>query len=255
MKSTITAVIQGIIILIVTTCSIALAETTTQSDSWNFMLAPMFLWGKSIEGTQQIGPASSDLDLRFKDDILENLSAALTIHFEARKNDLTLFANYQYSYLDPSVETNYDRAINIDVTDQFFEMGATYRLTTFGINDLHVIAGTRYLRQDIEVHLAPGPGLGLFDIREHWWDGFLGLRIFTHLSENWTFIGRTDLGAGGSELTWNISALIDYRFKDWGSAFLGYRWLDIDYDSGDGLDRFVYDVTQQGPLAGISFYW
>lgn len=49
--------------------------------------------------------------------------------------------------------------------------------------------------------------------------------------------------------------MFDYQFKDWGSVFFGYRWLDYDYDSGGGLDHYGYDALQQGPLAGLSFYW
>ncbi len=223
-------------------CSLVLAGncfagTAATEDAWKFSLAPMFLWGKSIEGTQQVGPASSSLDLEFKDNILENLAAAVTIHFEAQKNDLTLFADYQYANLDPSTETPVGRSVGVDLTDQAFEVGAGYRVATFGINDLQVLGGARYIRQDLEVDI--NPGIQLADVREHWWDGFIGLRIFTHITDNLTFIGRGDVGTGGSDITWNVLALIDYRFKNWGSVFCGYRWFDIDYDSGDGMDRFV----------------
>lgn len=252
MKNRVTVTFLSSLILLSATCNLAFAE----DDGWNFMVSPMFLWGKSIEGTQQIGPSSSELNLKFKDEILENLAAAFTLHFEASKNDLTLFADYQYSKLDPSVETNLGPVIDIDLKDQSVEFGAGYRVATFGINDLHVIGGARYKRQDMEVTLNPGPGLGLFDIRDHWWDGFIGLRIFTHISDNLTFIGRGDVATGGSDIAWNISALIDYQFKDWGSVFAGYKWLDYDYDNEEeGADRFVFDVTEQGPVAGLAIYF
>ena len=229
------------------------AETKTDGDGWSFMLSPMFLWGKSINGTQQLGPASSDLDLNFTDDVLENLDAAFTIHFEAHKNDLTLFVDYQHAVLAPSVETPSGLTAGVELTDQVFETGLAYRVATFGINDLEVLGGARYISQDIELGLNSDPQL--LDVSESWWDGFAGLRTFTHITNNLTFVGRADVGVGGSDITWNLSALIDYRFKNWGSVFGGYRWFDINYDSGDGMDRFVYDVTQQGPLAGLAFYW
>jgi len=49
--------------------------------------------------------------------------------------------------------------------------------------------------------------------------------------------------------------MFDYRFRDWGSVFLGYRWMDFDYSSGSGINHYAYDATQQGPLAGLMFYW
>ena len=208
MKNRFTVTLLSSLILLAATCNLAIA----QDDGWNFMVSPMFLWGKSIEGTQQIGPSSSELNLKFKDEILENLAAAFTLHFEANKNDLTLFADYQYANLDPSVDTNRGRVIEIDLTDQSFEVGAGYRVATFNINEMHVIGGARYIRQDLEVTLSPGPALGLFDVKEDWWDGFIGLRIFTQISDNLRFIGRGDVATGGSDITWNISALIDYQF-------------------------------------------
>ena len=41
--------------------------------------------------------------------------------------------------------------------------------------------------------------------------------------------------------------MFDYRFKPWGSAFVGYKWMDYNYDNGGrGLDRYAYDAMQQG---------
>jgi hypothetical protein len=79
--------------------------------------------------------------------------------------------------------------------------------------------------------------------------------VKTRLSEDWRFLGRADYGFGGSDGTGNLAALFGYRFRDWGSVFVGYRWMDFDYSSGSGLDRYGYNATQQGPLAGLNSYW
>ena len=229
------------------------ADAKSSDDEWHFTLVPLFLWGVSIDGTSQIGPVSAPLDLTFTDDILENMSAVFTVHFEAQKRDWTLFAEYQYLDLDPSVETSAGPNVGIDFQSQLGELGVAYKVATFGINDLEVLGGARYSRQDMKVNLNPGPVL--VDVTETWWDGFAGLRIFTHISDSWTFIGRGDIGGGGSDFVWNLVAMFDYQFKDWGSVMFGYRWLDYDYDSGSGIDRYAYDALQQGPLAGLSFYW
>ncbi len=229
------------------------AETKSSDDEWHFILSPLFLWGMSIDGTSQIGPVTAPLDLTFTDDILENMSGVFTVHFEAQKRDWTLFAEYQYVDLDPSVETPAGPNAEVDFQNQLGELGVAYKIATFGITDLQVLGGARYTRQDLDVNLNPGPQL--VDVSETWWDGFAGVRIFTHISENWTFVGRGDIGAGGSDFVWNLVGMFDYQFKDWGSVFFGYRWLDYDYDSGSGLDRYAYDALQQGPLAGLSFHW
>lgn len=45
--------------------------------------------------------------------------------------------------------------------------------------------------------------------------------------------------------------MVDYRFKGWGSAFFGYRYMDIDYEGGG----YLYDAKQQGPQLGVALYW
>jgi hypothetical protein len=229
------------------------ADAKSSDDEWHFTLSPLFLWGLNIDGTSQIGPVSAPLDLTFTDDILENLAAIFTIHFEAQKGDWTFFAEYQYADLDPSVEVSSVVNADINFTDQLGELGVAYKVATFGINDLQVLGGARYTRQDLEVNLSPGPVS--LNVSEYWWDGFAGLRIFTHISDNWTFIGRGDIGTGGSDLVWNLVGMFDYRFKDWGSVFFGYKWMDYDYESGSGMDSYGYDALEQGLIAGLSFYW
>ncbi len=232
----------------------AMAEDAKSSDDeWHFTLSPLFLWGMSIDGTSQVGPVNVPLEITFTDDVLENLTSVFTIHFEAQKGDWTLFAEYQYVDLDPSIEISSVASADIDFVDQMGELGVAYKVATFGINDLQVLAGGRYTRQDLQVNLNPGPVL--VDVTEGWWDGFAGLRIFTHISDSWTFIGRGDIGTGGSDFTWNLVGMFDYQFKDWGSVFVGYKWMDYDYESGSGFDHYGYDALQQGPLAGLSFHW
>lgn len=241
------------VLLSLSLSTITFAETKKSDDDWQYMIAPFFLWGMNIDGTSTVGPVETPLELNFKDDVLENLAGVFTVHFEATKMDWTIFAEYQYSNLDPSVEIPSGPAVNIDFKNQLGELGVAYRFGTWGINTLQVLGGARYTRQDLEVNLNVGPRL--VDVSESWWDGFVGLRLYTNITENWTFVARGDIGAGGSDFVWNLIGMFDYRFKDWGSVFFGYKWLDYDYENGSGMDRYGYNAMQQGPLAGLAFYW
>ena len=223
------------------------------SDEWQFTLAPLFLWGMNIDGSSQVGPVEAPLDLGFTDDIFENLSAVFTVHFEASKNNLTLFAEYQYTELEPTTSVPNGAELDIDFTNQLAELGAGYRVTTWGNTDVEPIVGARWTSQELKNQVKGGPVL--VDTSENWWDGFAGVRLWTRFNDTWTLVSRGDIGTGGSDFIWNVSFILDYQFKEWGSVFLGYRWLDYDYDSGSGPDRYAYDGLQQGPLAGISFHW
>jgi hypothetical protein len=230
------------------------ADAKATEDEWQFTLSPLFLWGVSIDGSSQIGPAELPLDLSFTDDILENMGAVFTVHFEARKKDLTLFTEYQYLDLEPSASIPNGPSVDIDFTAQLAEFGAGYRITTWGNTDIEPIIGARWTSQDIGVSLQIG-GPSIIDSDNDWWDFFVGLRTFTRFNEKWTLIARGDIGGGGSDFVWNLAFMVDYKLKEWCSVFAGLRFLDYDYDSGSGKNHYAYDATQQGPLAGISFYW
>lgn len=239
--------------MISVTATGAFAAPERNSDEWQFTLAPMFLWGMNIDGTAGVGPIDAPLELDFTDDVLENLAAIFTFHFEAKKKDLTLFAEYQYGEMDPTASVPDGPTVNIDFIVQLAEFGAGYRVATWGNTEVEPILGVRWTSQDLETSFQTGAEF--IDSGDDWFDVFAGVRLFTHFSENWTLISRGDIGTGGSDFVWNVSFIVDYRFNNWGSVFAGYRWMDYDYESGSGKDRYAYDALQQGPLAGISFYW
>jgi hypothetical protein len=55
------------------------------------------------------------------------------------------------------------------------------------------------------------------------------------------------------DLAWQVFPTVGINFTDKLSLDLGYRWLDMDYTTGEGNQQFTYDVLTQGPVAGIGF--
>jgi hypothetical protein len=245
--------------------ALVLATASTRADAaeeeWEFALSPLFLWGMSIDGDATINGNTAPLDLEFKDDILDNMEAVFTLHFEARRGDWTLFSEYQYIDLQPDVggtrgPVTADIGITFEAT--MWELGAAWAFHNDASTRWELLGGARYSDQEISADVdisTPFPDLGVnkkLDGGDDWWHGFGGLRVFQSLSEKWTFIGRADLGYGGSDNSaTNLVAMFDYRFRDWGSAFVGYRRLDWDYESSD----YGFDAVQQGPLAGLTIHW
>jgi predicted porin len=231
------------------------AGGNSTNGEWEFQLAPLFLWAQGIEGDSQIGPSRTPLDITFKD-ALENLEATFTVHYEMKRDALSLFAEYQYVDLGPEAEGPMGTELSIGFKDTIAELGVGYWVAGTERTDWEVIGGTRYTKQDMSVSVKDGPKLVSVD--EDWWVGFFGGRMAAKLSQNWTFIGRADFGVGPGDTNriWNVNAVVDYRFREWGSVFAGYKWLDYDYDNGKiGLDHYAYNATQQGPLLGLNFHW
>jgi hypothetical protein len=66
---------------------------------------------------------------------------------------------------------------------------------------------------------------------------------------------RGDIGGFGvgSDFSWQIQANAGYRFSKLFQATIGYRVIGINYDKGEGMDRFVYDVDTYGPVIHTGF--
>ena len=69
---------------------------------------------------------------------------------------------------------------------------------------------------------------------------------------------RGDFGGfgAGSDFTWNLAGILAYDFHIRSvstSVLLGARALYQDYDEGSAEGLIRWDVTQYGPLIGLSF--
>ncbi|MGE5199309.1 MAG: hypothetical protein ACM3H9_06690, partial [Rhodospirillaceae bacterium] len=57
----------------------------------------------------------------------------------------------------------------------------------------------------------------------------------------------------GSDFAWQVFPTIGVNLSKNASLELGYRWLDLDYSTGQDLTLFKYDVLTQGPVVGFVF--
>lgn len=244
------------ILLCLSSISNAHAESGNSTDGqWEYSLAPLFVWAQGIEGSSQVGPKTAPLDITFKD-ALDNLEGMFTVHYEMKKDALSLFAEYQYVNLNPEATGPMNTELSIDFKDTLAELGVGYWAFGTDSTNWEVIAGVRYTKQKLNLSFVNGPDLLLTS--EDWWVAFFGGRFSANFSENWSFIGRVDygLGAGKTNRIWNLNAMLSYRFKHWGSVFAGYKWMDYNYEnSAAGANHYAYDATQQGPLLGLNIHW
>lgn len=251
------------VVAAVAVCLALLAASQTHARSasgngWQFTLTPLFLWGVSTKGTVQAGPETAPLKLKFQNDALENLEAVLTWHFEARKNDLTLFVEHQYIDLVPTTFLSTGDPVIVGFKNTVVELGVAYTLLQSATTEWQLLGGARLTKQILSTNGIPSPPspFASFNTSDRWVDTFIGGRVFAGFAEDWRFIGRADIGAGGSDLVWKLLGMLDYRFTNWGSVFFGYKVLDYDYDNNEsGTGGYAYNAKQQGPLVGLNIYW
>lgn len=88
-----------------------------------------------------------------------------------------------------------------------------------------------------------------------WIDPLLGLQYTVPFADKWSYSLRGDLGGFGvgSNFSWQLLTVVRRQNTDRFGWYVGYRALGFDYEDGQGANYQHYDLTQQGPLAGIAF--
>jgi len=88
----------------------------------------------------------------------------------------------------------------------------------------------------------------------NWVDPMIGLAYAVPFAEKWSYSLRGDIGGFGvgSDLTWQVLTTVRRQNTDRFGWYLGYRAIGFDYKDGQGRNYQRYDLTQQGPLAGIA---
>jgi hypothetical protein len=226
-------------------------------NQWTFLIAP-YLWVPGMDGDVGIKGRETDVESSVSDtvDLLkDHLEAAFILHLE-------LWSGNWGGWLDINTYTlEADRNGRItdaeaELTQTIVEAAVAYR---FDMGDgwlIEPFAGLRYssLEIDLEIEVVGQP---LFDrdADEGWLDPIVGVRTHVEVTDWLSLRLRGDIGGFGvgSDLTWSITAGGDFHLTDWFSVFLGWRWLDTDYEDGSGNSKFEYDMLQSGPILGLVF--
>jgi hypothetical protein len=244
-------------------------DSPSAPDAWQFEVTPYF-FAPALDGDLTVDGQTVSADLSFGD-ILDNFDVfGLSARVVARKGKWGIILDVATISLETDVTlqtpTPVSSGIDVDVTDTVVDLGVSYRAveTVFAGKPLWIepIAGGRYhyLKQDIGINVnvpgVGGPGTTLGG-DEDWVEPFVGMLMGLSLTQKFSFLLRGDIGGftAGSDLTWNALAAIDYRFSQLASLKLGYRVQGVDYDTGSGATRFGEDITLNGPMVGVTFYF
>ncbi|MBK7977568.1 MAG: hypothetical protein IPK07_31375 [Deltaproteobacteria bacterium] len=249
------------------TARAAEAAGSPTEEGWTVDVIP-YLWALSMTGTAGVAGVEADLDMSFGD-ILNDLNIALMGAVEARNGRWGFTVNPLYSRLsDEPKATVLGQPASLDVTLDLFvlQFGLNYRLGPFPLGrcgggpELSILPqiGGRYtyLDTDVELDFLSSRGGSL---TKDWVDPLVGLRGVLDLTPAWSLTVAGDVGGFdvGTQLAWSATGYVGYRWdltdSVTGSVLLGYRALYQDYETGDGLEEFVFDTTMHGPVIGFDF--
>jgi hypothetical protein len=224
-----------------------LPAVATEANEWTFDLS-LYALADGMSGTMGIGPVNADIDVGL-DDILQNLEFGFM--GTARVGYGPWAFTLEGLYLGVEGAKN---GVTAELDQVLIEPTISYRVNKY----FEPLAGARYNNLTGELR---GPGI-LPEPRiqsgvQDWWDPIVGANLRLPLGTKFSLNLRGDVGGFGlgSDLTWQVFPYVSWQFTQWGSLQLGYRWLDMNYETGSGRDRFKYDMLNQGAQVGITFHF
>jgi hypothetical protein len=238
---------------------------------WDFFVGP-YGWLTGVAGTVVTDGEATEIDVPFTE-FLDATRAGLMLYFEARKDRVFVAFDGTWAIIGGDSEGRFFD-LDIEVRQQIYDIRVGYEVYTTDIGDVihrkkfdwqrrgvvDLFIGGRYFRTEPIITFIPVIGeeiqVSSADSRV---DPFLGLRVAWDMSYRWAIGFRGDVGGFGigdaAQFSWQASAQLGLRVSKRVAVFGGYRILEYDTVTGDGLDRNGTDLRQQGPIigAGISF--
>jgi len=226
-----------------------IAEKDSTSE-WNHSLI-VYLLAPAIDGKVGVGPIDADIGID-PNTVLTSLHAGFLGAWSAEKGDWGMLLDIIYMDLNEAFQLPGGlMSGEIGFTQLVTGLYGQYRVT----NSLQLMAGVMYT--DVSLKFPPDgpPQLGYLKTGDSWADPVVGLRYAMPISERWSFDGFGQVGGFGvnADLVWQLAGSFSYRMTERSHFTAGYRYMDFDYDSGNGVDRFKFDIVEHGPALGFRF--
>ncbi len=215
---------------------------------WQFTIAP-YLVAAGMNGSIAVAGSEAEVDVPFST-ILDNLELGGMLHFDMMNERWVISSDLIFMNLEDDQDVaNGTATTTMDET--LFELAGGYRVSPAVI----LLAGARWVDLGTGISFSAPNAEGGGDASKSWVDPFVGVHVTAPLATRWRLGVHGDIGGFGvgSDLAWHAYADIGFQASDLVSILLGYRAIDMDYEEGEGPDRFTYDVLTAGPQLGVAF--
>ena len=255
----------------------------TSPTGWVFNVAP-YLWLPRVNTTLDYN-LPPELGGRLPTDVttgpgsyLSHLNFAAMVAADARNGRFSLLTDFIYTNFSatdshirsvdftglPSIPISRSLETSAGTTFKasIWTLAGGYSVLQGDWGNLDVIAGFRLLDMNARTNFSlaltlTGPrgngatfgGIGSVSGTRDIWNGIGGLRGRILLGNTKFFIPYYfDIGAGGSQLTWQISSGLGYQFR-WAALSASYRYLSF----VQGGNNVIRQITMGGPMLMASF--
>lgn len=228
-------------------CVTALADEA--SSGWRHTLI-VYGMGAAIDGTAQVGDIVVPVEISIPE-VFDALEMGGMAAYRMENDTWSISGDVTYMGLGGKATGQAGRfRADLDM-DQLTVMGTLGRrispktevLFSLAYFDLTTDVVARLLRESRKASAGVD-----------WIDPSVGLQYVTPLSDKWSLTARGDVGGFGigSDLLLHGYLTLHRRQTDRFGWFVGYRVIAFDYEDGKGSRYQRYDLTEQGPGAGIT---
>jgi len=230
----------------------SLLAQEVEKKKWHYLseIYLMFPTMSGEVGVANIPPVELDADAGT---IFSHIKMGAMLYLEATNDDWAISSDLIYMKLGQDVvPTTHITSGEVTMKQYAWELAGLKHITPWleaGIGGRLV---SLYTGLELETDVAePGER----EASKTWFDPIIILRSQGAIKGKWLLQFRGDIGGFGigSDFAWQIQANAGYRFCKLFQATIGYRYIGINYDHGEGIERFIYDVDTYGPVVRLGF--
>jgi opacity protein-like surface antigen len=239
------------------------APPPPDANPWHVTLIPAFWVPVVFEGTVDVGPVRTDIDLDISE-LLDGLDFAIEGGIALTNDDWSFL--FYGSYFKLGADVTSQQPLSVAETDMDYELtildfavGKRIARGPMGNGEWRVdlLGGLRYWEQEVEIKQSDPIGFDpMIDRRDDWVDLFIGGRIILDVTDTVALWFRGDVGGfsigSSADLTWTLTGMFELKLSDTWFLVAGYRYVKLDWDKGSRPRRIEYDYDLHGPIIGAS---
>lgn len=219
--------------------------TVVAEDEWDWGVTP-YLWTAGMDGMIAAGDFRADVSMGFSD-IVNVLEGGALLRFEGAGRTHGFFGDLVYLAIeDDAGKDPVGGAIKVEADSFIGELG--YR--RFLSDGFAIDIGLRYW--DFETTLTPSMAPAA-ERSSDWTDGVIGVRLTGEAAQNWNWVFRANVGAGGSDLALGMEIDLRREFSRGNSVNIGFKALDVDFEESSRPVPLPVDLTLAGVTIGYTF--
>jgi hypothetical protein len=229
----------------------------TQKNKWSFLVEPYMMF-PNMNGSVGLGDLPEATVDASSNDILGNLKMGFMLNAEATTGKWTIGTDVLYMSLAQGAEPrNLINSGEITAKQVGWEVSSLYKVTPW--LELGIGGILNSINSGVDLNVKEIIGGGSVNksgsVTETWFDPMLIARIKSKSGEKFIYQFRGEIGGFGvgSDFAWQIQAYAGYRFSKLFQITGGYRIISLDYETGTGQDRFMYNVDTSGPVVRFGF--